>query len=74
MHLTVCTWAMFDAAGNDEQLAGSQYDVAVAKLDGQLTVNDEEQLVGVIVTVPDEFALHLHDFDLVVIEAGNDFG
>ena len=50
---------------HDEQLAWRESHVAGARLDGQLA--DDEQLVSVLVGVPDELALDLHDLDLVVV-------
>lgn len=38
-------------------MAGPEPDVAIAQLDGQLTSNDDQELVGVSVGVPDELAL-----------------
>lgn len=40
---------MFDPARHDEQLPRAQQDIPVSQLDRQLTVEDEEQLVGVLV-------------------------
>ena len=37
-------------------------------------LDDEEELVGVVVGVPDELALHLHQLDLVVVEPGHHLG
>ncbi len=49
--------AVLDAPRYDEQLAGTEPHATVAELDGQLAVNNDEQLVGVLVGVPDELAL-----------------
>jgi len=46
---------------------------AVAKIDPQLALNDEERLVGFLVVVPDEVALQFDDFELVIVHLGNDF-
>ncbi len=42
----VCDRAVLDTSRYDEQLAGTKPHVAVAQLNGQLTSNDEEQLIG----------------------------
>lgn len=46
--------------------------VFVAKVDGEDAVPDKEQLVGLLVRVPNERTLHAHQLDLVVIESGDD--
>jgi len=48
----VCDRAVLDTSRYDEQLAGPEPHVAIAQLDGQLTSNDDEQLVGVVMGVP----------------------
>jgi hypothetical protein len=50
--------AVLDTSRYDEQLAGAEPHVAVAQLNGQLTSNDDEQLIGVVVGVPDELTLY----------------
>jgi hypothetical protein len=57
------------AAGDDKELAFLQLDVAVAQLDRQVSLKDEEKVIRVIVLVPDELALDLHDADVVVVES-----
>ncbi len=51
--------AVLNTARYDEQLAGTESHVAIAQLNAQLTGNDEEQLIGVVVGVPDELTLDL---------------
>lgn len=43
-------------------------------LDGELSADDDEQLVGLGVGVPDKFALQPHDFHVVVVNAGQPVG
>jgi hypothetical protein len=50
----VCDRAVLDTLWHDEQLSRLQCHVAITQLDGQLAVDDDEQLVGVLVRVPDE--------------------
>jgi len=45
--LTVRDGAVLDTSWNDEQLARTHLDVAIAHLDGHHAGDDEEQLVGV---------------------------
>lgn len=60
---------MLHALRDNEELPRLEVDFAVPRLDRQLAVNNEEQLVGVLEGVPDELALELHDFDVVVVQA-----
>jgi len=71
MHLPLGERAVLDPAGHDEQLAWLKGYVAVAHLDCQLTVDHQEQFVGVRMTVPGELTLDLDDLDLVVIHSGH---
>ena len=50
--------AMLDAAGTTKARPG-QLDVAVAQLDRQTPSQHQEEVVGVVVLVPDELALTL---------------
>jgi hypothetical protein len=68
VHLAISDWAVLDTSRHHEQLTWAQSHIAVAQLDGQFTVDDEEQFVGVVMGVPDELALDFHDFDLVVVQ------
>jgi hypothetical protein len=52
----------------DEELTLAKLDVAVAKLDRRAPLEHQEEVVGLIVLVPDELALHLHDEDVVVVQ------
>ena len=67
-NLAVSDGAAFDAAWHDEQLAMTKGDVAVAQLDGQLAADDEKQLVGVVMGVPHELTIDLHNLNLVVVQ------
>jgi hypothetical protein len=74
VNFTIGDRAVLHTARHDEQLAGIKADVALAELDGQCADDDDEQLVGVLMCVPDELALDLDDHDFVVIEPRDDFG
>jgi hypothetical protein len=50
---------VLDAAGDDEELPRREDYVAVSHLDGELSVEDQEELVGAGVPVPGELALKL---------------
>ena len=53
----------------DGALAGG-----LAQRDVQLAVDDEEELVGAVVDVPDVLAVDLRDADVVVVDFGDDAG
>jgi hypothetical protein len=53
--------AVLDPARNDDQLTGLDDDVPVAELHAHPARDDEEQLVLVVVVVPDELAVELDD-------------
>ncbi len=59
--------AMLDAVRHDEHLAGPERHGAVAQLDVERALQHEEEIVGVVVLVPDELALHLHDHHVVAV-------
>src|SRR4030095_4960300 len=55
----LCSRAVLDAARDDEQLALVEFDVAVTKLDREVSLGDEEEVVVVALFVPDELGLDL---------------
>ena len=59
---------MFDALRHDKHFASVQRDVAVAHLDGDPAFEDQEEVVGFVVLVPDERPLHLHHHEVVTVE------
>ena len=70
-------WAVFDAFGDDVELAGVEFDVGgfagwCAEVDPEGAFEDEEEVVGVGVGVPDEVALELDEHDVVAVEVGDD--
>jgi hypothetical protein len=64
---------VLDPARHDEQLALLEPDVVtVAEAQLQAPANDEEELVGIGVVMPDEIALELGELDLEVVDGGGD--
>ena len=65
---------MLDATRHDETLTGPEYDRMAAKLNGELTAPNEEKLVLILVVMPGESSLDLHNLDFLPIELGDGFG
>ena len=65
---------VLDAAGDDDELAGADGDVAVAQFHQHFALEDVEELVLGLVAVPDEVALEADQLDVEVVELGDDFG
>jgi hypothetical protein len=66
-------WAVGQAAGDDEHLAGAEPDVVAAlQADSEPAGQDDEGLVGVVVLVPDELAEDLHELDMQVVDVADD--
>jgi len=63
--------AMFYAPGYDEQFARPEPDTAITHLNGQIAFEHKEEIVGVIVLVPNELTLRFDDHDVVSIELGD---
>src|SRR5215212_1442326 len=61
---------MLDTFGHHEQLARSQMDLAVAQLDREMALEHEEEVVRVVVLVPDELALDLDHHHVMSVELG----
>jgi hypothetical protein len=64
--------SMLDAAGDHNELAGIQNDLAVAQLNDELSFDHVEQLVFILVRVPDELAFHFCHFHIRVIDSADD--
>jgi hypothetical protein len=58
---------MLNALRNDEHLAPRYLDRAVAKIDAQLAVDDDERFIGFLMVMPDQVALELHDLELIPV-------
>src|SRR3954454_18211033 len=66
--------AVLDALRHHEQLARPEHHVAVAQLERQLAAEHEEEVVGLVVLVPDELPEHLHRDQLVVVHIADQAG
>src|SRR5262249_36705901 len=72
LHLVFGAGLVLNAPRHDEHLAGRDPDCAVAEINAQFAVDDDEGLVGVRMAVPNEVALQLHDLELVVVHLRDD--
>src|SRR6185437_12466464 len=59
--------AVLGAARDDEQVAGSQIDVAILHLDGDMTLDNEKYLVLVVMAVPVRRTDSLGDLEQVAV-------
>ena len=59
---------VLDAARDDIELALVEVDALLPKLDREVAVEHEEQLVGLVVVVPDELAVEFGEFDRLAVE------
>src|SRR5918994_3223209 len=72
MSLLVGPRAVLYATRNDEQLAWRELDVAVAHLNRELPLQYEEEVLGLLVRMPDELPLRLDHLELVVVQVADD--
>lgn len=69
------TWAVLHAFGHHVAFAGVEFDrFSIAKIQEEGSLVDEEKFVFVGVIVPDEFPLHLREFQLLAVQFSNYFG
>jgi hypothetical protein len=74
MGLFVGDRPVFDASRHDQAFPFLQPDVAIPKFHSKSALYDKEQLVFVVVVVPDERSLELDQFDLLAVQFADDFG
>jgi hypothetical protein len=58
--------------GNHEELPLVERDITVSRLDRQAALENQEEVVCVVVFVPDELAFDLDDLQLVVVDLTDD--
>jgi len=68
MSFLYCDRAMFDALRNDEHFSPAKPDNPIAKLNFDLTRQDEKEIVRVIVFVPNELPLYLEHHQVMPVE------
>lgn len=65
---------MLDIPWDDDEFAFFDPDMSVPELHAKTAFDNEEQLVFVLMMVPHEFALKLHQLDELTVELANDSG
>ena len=63
---------VFNAFWNDEHFTFIQRDLATAKVNIEMTFHNDEDFIGLRVVVPDKFALHLGELEMIVVHLGDD--
>jgi len=66
-----CDRTMLRAFGYDKQLAGAESHVSVAKLNLDVTGENEEKIIGVVVSMPNKLASYFDDHQIVSIETAD---
>ena len=74
MRLAFGDGAVLDALRHDQQLAGIEDHLPVTELHPQPPGDDPEELVLVVVVVPDELPLELDDLHVRVVQLADDLG
>lgn len=65
-------WTMFNAFGNDEYFTGTQRDGSIPQLDVDASAQDKKEIVGLVVLVPNELALHFDHHEVMSVELADD--
>jgi hypothetical protein len=65
-------WTMFNAFGNDEYFTRTQRDGSVAQLNIDASAQDKKEIVGLVVLVPNELALHFDHHEVMSVELADD--
>lgn len=72
MRLFFSERTVFYAPGDDEQLTRTKGDITLAHTDGDVPFEDKEEIIRVVVRVPDELTFDLDDHKIVAIELSDD--
>ena len=64
--------AMFDPFGDDAQLTRTKGYITLAHADGDAALENDEELVRVVVRMPDELTLDLDNHEIMTIELADD--
>ena len=63
---------VFDAPRNNEELAFVELDDSITKVDGQVAAENQEELVLMLVVMPDELTFDLRELYLLAVELSDD--
>lgn len=63
---------VLDAFGNHEHFAGTETNGAVSQLEGDFPDENQKEVIGVVVFVPNEFTLDLYHQEVVSVEGADD--
>lgn len=64
---------MLDTSRDNDELAVSQRHRVIAELDAESAAHDKEELVGIIMMVPDELSLELRELHFLAVQLTDDF-
>lgn len=74
MGFFLCRWTMFDSFRHDKELTRIQNDVAASQLKPKFSFQHQEEIVGVVMLMPDKITFHFHDDHFVAIEITDHVG
>jgi hypothetical protein len=69
MGLVLSDRPVLNALGNYKYFAWTEPNSAVSQLNSDTPNENQEKVVRVVMLMPNEFALHLHDHEVVTVEA-----
>jgi hypothetical protein len=67
LHLVLGVGLVLHSARHHEHLAGRQLHRAIAKIDAQHPIDNDERLIRILVVMPDKIPLQLDELELVVV-------
>ena len=62
---------MLNSLRHYKHLTRGEIDGTLSEVDAELTFENDERLVGVLVVMPDEVAFDSYDFELIVVHLGD---
>ena len=72
MGLVLSDRSVLYALGHYKYFAWTESNSAVSQLNSDLSDENQKEVVGIVVLVPNEFALELDDHEVVTVEATDD--
>ena len=63
---------MFLSSGNNKHLARTKFDGASPEFNVELAADDQEEVVGLRMAMPDELISYPNDHDVIVIQGSHD--